>query len=90
MTTQDLTAKALLAKSLGAEVEIVGVWVWAYFETKPSREVRTELKKEKFHWNAKRSCWQFAGSKSTGSPEHSSVVKAKYGAYKVEEREEVE
>ena len=35
-------------------------WVWYEFETKPSEEVRAQLKEAGFHWNQNRGVWQHA------------------------------
>jgi len=35
-------------------------WVWYEFESKPSDEVRAQLKASGFHWNQSRGVWQHA------------------------------
>lgn len=62
MTESELTAKAIMAKELGADVAIVGQWVWAAFEAKPGAKIRQVLKDNHFRWSKKRGKWYFAGN----------------------------
>ena len=50
-----------LAQRHGATVEVIGAWVWAWFDAIPTAEARQELKDSGFRWNMKRKCWQLAG-----------------------------
>lgn len=85
MTQTELMAKAHKAKEVGAQVEIVGAWVWAEFPSKPPVAARELLKAEGFHWNQKREVWQFAGVPCRHSPAMTMEIKAKYGVHKLEE-----
>ena len=49
-----------LMPSIAQNCEVVGEWVWAEFETKPTQEVIDFLKSKGFHWNRKRKLWQNA------------------------------
>lgn len=64
-----------------ARVRIIGLWVWVDFDEKPTTEVRTMLKGEKFIWNRKRGCWQFRGTHRTGASRAGrGYLEAKYGS----------
>ena len=80
----ELVAKAQVAQALGAKVKLVGAWVWAEFERKPSAEVRQALKEAKYHWNKTRGCWQFAGVPCRHTKAMTAYVWAKYGATDLE------
>ena len=84
MSGAELEQKARKAQAVGASVKIVGAWVWAEFESKPSEETRAMLKAERYHWNRKRGVWQFAGVPCRHSPASTPEVLAKYGAVDVE------
>jgi len=47
-----------MARHHGAHVIIVGCWIWAEFESKPTAEIRTKMKELGFRWNHKRLQWQ--------------------------------
>lgn len=85
MNGTELVEKARVARAVGAQVEIVGQWVWAQFESKPPVETRAALKEAGYHWNAKREVWQYAGVPSRYSPAMSQEIKAKYGVVAMEE-----
>ena len=74
MTTVDLLhclAKPAIKRLLddsGADIELVGRWVWATFPNKPTARCRTFLKCVGFRWNKRRGCWQHScGHRSTRS-----------------------
>lgn len=54
MTESELTAKAITAKELGADIAITGQWVWASFTGKPSAETRQSLKDAGYRWSPNR------------------------------------
>lgn len=83
MDMEIIRINALKAREFGARVEIVGLWVWAYFDSKPAKEVRQALKDMRFHWNKVRGCWQFAGVPCSKSPADSFSIKAKYGVQEI-------
>ena len=86
MDIVNLKHKALFAKSLGASnVEIIGKWVWAAFDSKPSQDIRDRLKSEFFRWNPKRFVWQFAGCPSRHTSANKEWVAFKYGSIKIDE-----
>ena len=64
MTTADLLAvlaKPYVRRMLetdGADVELVGRWLWITFMGKPSGQCRTFLKCIGFRWNRRRGLWQ--------------------------------
>lgn len=87
MTVDTLKDRAREALELGAQVEIVGSWVWARFATKPDEGTRDQLKALDFHWNQKRKLWQWAGRPAAGSPLGSNALRAKYGAFDVNKEE---
>jgi hypothetical protein len=62
MTESELIARAGTAKELGAEVAVVGQWVWVTFPEKPSAEIRQILKDNHFRWSKNRNAWYFAGN----------------------------
>ena len=41
----------------GIEADVVGVWVWASFESKPTASIRESLKAVGFRWSTRRSAW---------------------------------
>lgn len=71
-----------------ATVELVGRWIWVTFERKPDKYTREYLKGEKFYWNRSRACWQCNnGHHSKNSPHPAHVLKIKYGAIEINEKE---
>ena len=80
MSTAELVEKARIAQHVGATVKIVGAWVWAEFESKPSVEARQALKDAGYHWNSTRGCWQYAGVPCRHTKAITAYVWAKYGA----------
>lgn len=40
------------------QAQVVGKWVWLEFNVPPLQEIRSNLKKLRFHWNGQRKCWQ--------------------------------
>ena len=84
MSEDTLVEKAQIAKQAGAQVEIVGAWVWAEFPRRPSLAVRQALKDAGYHWNHKREVWQWAGRPCRHSPAMSFQIKLKYGSQEVE------
>lgn len=73
-------------KILGAsKVDIVGAWIWAYFDGKPADYVRARLKELGYHWNKKRICWQYAGVPCRHSNFSTSELYYKYGAEEVKQ-----
>lgn len=61
----------------------VGRWQWIYFETKPSKIIRTALKQEA-RWNSRRMCWQISnGCKARFSKAGSKAILKKYQAVEV-------
>lgn len=81
MSATELVEKAEVAKRAGAsEVEIIGRWVWAWFGTKPSQEIREVLKAARYHWNGKRQVWQFAGVPCRYTKAGTHQIRAKYGS----------
>ena len=85
MSEIELLEKAKLARQVGADVEIVGAWIWAHFDSKPPKETRIALLAAGYHWNFKRGVWQFAGVPCRHSVASTPEVKAKYGARELEE-----
>jgi len=73
---------ALLARQ-GAQVEIVGVWVWATFPARPPENVLAALHQLRCHWNRRRSLWQYAGRRAGRSSENSGTLRLRYGAHPV-------
>jgi len=76
-------ARKVAALAPGARVRIIGLWIWLDFASKPDATVRAMLKAEKFRWNHKRGCWQFAGVKSRKSRHSRWVIEATYGVQEV-------
>ena len=68
-----------------SSVKLIGRWIWTTFGDKPDADTRMMLKAERFRWNRKRGVWQFAGTRSTGSPNGRSYLELKYGAYDPED-----
>ena len=64
MSTTDLLgvlAKPYVRRLLetdGADIELVGRWIWITFMGKPSARCRTFLKCVGFRWNKRRGVWQ--------------------------------
>jgi hypothetical protein len=78
---QEVIAKGQFAALLGANVTITGMWAWAAFDTKPSREIRDQLKSEGFRWGKGKGKWYFAGKRTTGKkPMTWDYIMSKYGA----------
>ena len=65
----------------GADVRIVGQWVWVEFSARPPIRVRTFLKALGFRWNRTREAWQHCcGVRSIHSP---GAPRARYGSVPV-------
>ena len=80
VSKQELVAKGLFAQEKGAQVCIVGMWIWAKFPTKPAEEVRTALSTEGFHWSKSKGRWYFVGALSTSPRPHSyKAIVERYG-----------
>ena len=80
VSKQELVAKGLFAQEAGAEVRIVGMWVWAKFPRKPADEVRNALSSEGFHWSKSKGRWYFIGALSTSPRPHSyKAIVSRYG-----------
>ena len=47
-----------LLETNGADIELVGRWIWIVFMGKPSARCRTFLKCIGFRWNRRRGLWQ--------------------------------
>ena len=84
---QDVKARAahIAHMAPGADVSIIGTWIWATFPGKPSDDIRAALKEAKFRWNARRHCWQWGHSKGVKSPKGREYLAAKYGEYTLTE-----
>ena len=67
-------------KEMGAEVEIIGSWIRARFDGKPSEEIRLQLKTLHFRWNPKRMNWQYAGTPSRHTKAMKDQIAMKYGS----------
>jgi len=53
--------------------EVVGRWVWLSFSSKPSADIRQELKDYGFRWIAKRGRW----AHNCGHPSRRGYIKGK-------------
>ena len=86
MTESELTAKAITAKELGADIAIVGQWVWATFTSKPSADILQTLKAKSFRWSKNRRAWYFASNIiERQQPKHSwADIVDKYGMKELE------
>lgn len=61
ITRESMTAQvAAWCAEKGLNAEVVGKWVWVYFDEKPSDEVRAEIKAAGFRWVPKRGRWAHA------------------------------
>lgn len=67
------------ARSLPAE--LVGRWIWLFFEEKPSAEVRAKLKAAGFRWSRRRGGWAHNCGRPTGRG--SGDPRIKYGSVKL-------
>ena len=85
MSYEELAEKARIAQQAGAQVEIVGSWVWAEFDRRPAFSMRQTLLQAGYHWNAKRQVWQFAGTPCRHSSASRPEIEAKYGVKVLEE-----
>ena len=47
----------------GAQIEVVGAWVWVSFPAKPEQSVRAEMSALGFRFNRRRMVWQHACGK---------------------------
>lgn len=81
----DLETQALLAKRLGAAVEITGQWAWASWQSRPSPEIRQALKDNGWLWCHNKGKWAWRAE-----PSHSrrampwDYIVAKYGLRELE------
>lgn len=75
-----IKAAARAARHLGADVEIVGRWVWAKFKEKPRPEARITMTENGYRWNRKRSVWQFAAIPCRFSRASTQALREKYQA----------
>lgn len=81
----NLQSQALLAKRLGAVVEITGQWAWASWHSKPGAEVRQALKDNGWLWCRNKGKWAWRSE-----PCHSrrampwDYIVAKYGLRELE------
>ena len=87
VTECELQAKATKAKELGAHVVVItGQWVRAEFANKPSKEIREQLKAERFVWLPVRQQWVFMGRTSTAKRTMPwSYITEKYGLVMVQD-----
>lgn len=83
MSENELETVARGARGLGADVEIVGLWVWARFTQRPPVDTRKAMIAAGFHWNPKRKLWQFAGVPARHSDASDDELRQKYGALAV-------
>jgi len=84
MRETEMRAKSAARDYPGADVEIIGAWVWLTFAGKPSKETRESLKSTGFRWVHKRGQWAHdCGVKRKGFrlPYH---PREKYGSVHVE------
>ena len=87
----DLQSQALLAKRLGAIVEITGAWAWASWRSKPPDQVRQALKDNGWIWCRHKSKWAWRSE-----PSHNrrampwTHIVAKYGLRELKQTELME
>ena len=61
MRMLEILARPRIAAALesdGADVRLVGRWIWTEFESRPSNRTRSFLRAIGFKWNSKRKLWQ--------------------------------
>lgn len=61
MSIEELKTMAESVKKTGADVKLVGLWLWASFSTKPSKETREKLKNSGWKYASRKQKWFFAG-----------------------------
>ena len=89
-TVQKGSATAEVARfcvERGLDAEVVGAWVWVSFPSKPSAEVRAELKASGFRWVHRRGQWAHncgVRSRKSNKPNHPREF---YGSVPVEDVE---
>jgi len=87
----DLQSQALLAKRLGAIVEITGKWAWASWQSKPPDAIRQALKDNGWIWCRNKGKWAWRAE-----PSHSrrampwDYIINKYGLRELKQTELVE
>jgi len=87
----DLQSQALLAKRLGAIVEITGAWAWASWQSKPADAIRQALKDNGWLWcrNKGKWAWRSEPSHNRRAMPWTHIV-AKYGLRELKQTELME
>lgn len=63
MTNEQLTAEIMNRKEMLenmegiAKAEIIGTWLWVWFNAKPSDKIREQLKANGFTWRKNKAAW---------------------------------
>ena len=86
-----LQSQAILAKRLGAVVEITGAWAWASWQSKPADEIRQALKGNGWIWcrNKGKWAWRSEPSHNRRAMPWTHIV-AKYGLRELKQTELME